>query len=99
MGGDAYNYAMYDDPYFNGLCDKALSTVDPTERDALTKELVLLAIDSAAYINIGGPYSLSYWWPWVKNYYGERILNCWGAGSAVEAFTWIDQDLKAGMGY
>ena len=37
------------------------------------------------------PYQYTFWWPWLKNYYGQ--------GLALTRYAWIDQDLKAEMGY
>jgi len=39
-----------------------------------------------------------YWWPWIKNYYGERSIGD-GELATILAYAWIDQDLKAEMGY
>ena len=40
-----------------------------------------------------------FWWPWIKNYYGEGNVGDWGNPMPILAHTWIDQDLKADMGY
>ncbi|MEE8418966.1 MAG: ABC transporter substrate-binding protein [Dehalococcoidales bacterium] len=37
------------------------------------------------------PYQYTFWWPWLKNYYGQ--------GLALTRYAWIDQDLKKEMGY
>nr|MQY69283.1 hypothetical protein [Bacillota bacterium] len=92
------NASLYNNPYFNELFMEALETVDPAERDDMFKELNLIAIDDMAYICLGGGYWLNYWWPWAKNFYGERSTSL-HSGKYVTAAIWLDPDLKAEMGY
>ncbi|MBA7554131.1 hypothetical protein ES705_46743 [subsurface metagenome] len=40
----------------------------------------------------------SFWWPWVKNYYGERHATDIQLATYM-AHAWLDQNLKAEMGY
>lgn len=64
----------------------------------MLKELGIYCIDQVSHIPMGNPTLLLAWWPWVKNYYGEidgGYDNC----SAYVSTLWIDQDLKAEMGY
>jgi peptide/nickel transport system substrate-binding protein len=95
---EMWNFARYSDPDFDQLYDKALATMDETKRDALFKELNVMAIDSASYIPIGGATTMTYWWPWVQNYYGENVSS-FHTTAGLEAAIWIDQSLKADMGY
>lgn len=37
------------------------------------------------------PYTYAFWWPWVKNYYGQ--------GAPFVRYAWVDQDMKKAMGY
>ncbi|MEK7353687.1 MAG: ABC transporter substrate-binding protein [Chloroflexota bacterium] len=37
------------------------------------------------------PYSYNFWWPWLKNYYGQ--------GAGLIRYGWVDQELKKSMGY
>ncbi|GAJ20970.1 unnamed protein product, partial [marine sediment metagenome] len=48
------------------------------------------------YIPFGGAYWHAMWWPWLKNFYGEWDGIAWGTPYDT---LWIDQDLKAEMGY
>jgi len=40
-----------------------------------------------------------FWWPWLKNYYGERTATDYEDPWPILAHVWIDEDLKALMGY
>jgi len=40
-----------------------------------------------------------YWWPWIKNYYGEATITDDGGFYPLVTYMWIDRDLKAAMGY
>lgn len=39
-----------------------------------------------------------YWWPWLKNHHGE-LSTIDGQMSSLARYWWIDEDLKAEMGY
>ena len=71
-------------------------TVDPDKYRGILEELFKIAIDDVPMIPMSMPSMNTYWWPWVKNYWGEP-------GSVVAdpptAQMWIDQSLKAEMGY
>ena len=92
------NFANFYDEDFTAQYELALSTLDDAEASAILKELNVIGLDSAAYIPIGSPSSLRYWWPWVKNYYGEKDCGCFYMGPLLAAI-WLDQDLKAEMGF
>ncbi|GAJ08676.1 unnamed protein product, partial [marine sediment metagenome] len=64
------NFANFYDEDFTAQYELALLTIDDAEQSAILKKLNVIGLDSAAYIPIGSPSSLRYWWPWVKNYYG-----------------------------
>jgi len=95
---DWWNTSSYSNKYIDDMYGKAIATVDLTERNAIWKELYLLMVDEVAYIPIGAPYVLTYWWPWVKNYYGEFGIGQ-NTPSPAWAAIWIDQELKAKMGH
>ena len=48
------------------------------------------------YIPIGASGRFVYWWPWVKNYYGEAMSGGTSVGPYMEHL-WLDQALKAEM--
>jgi len=88
----------YYDEYYCDLVDKAMTETDAVKRDPMIKELATLFIDEAVNMPTGNALQICAWWPWVKNYYGETE-------SAYDNYTpmistlWIDQVLKAEMGY
>jgi len=85
--------ADYDTQYL-----KAAATVDRVERNALLKDLAIHYLDTVSVIPMPAPYSQTYRWPWLKNWYGERNVGFVNMGP-MYARMWIDQDLKAEMGY
>ena len=92
------NWANYHDPRIEELYNEAAGTVDDAKRNALLKQVNVLGFDSIAYIPLGSEEFQRYWWPWVKNYYGEDMLAAFYVGPLL-ATIWIDQNLKAEMGY
>ncbi|MBA7486232.1 hypothetical protein ES707_21788 [subsurface metagenome] len=96
LPGAEHNLAHYSDPYFTELFARAMETVNLDEQLPLLEELFLLTLEEVAYIPIGQNSNYVYWWPWVKNYYGERDI---GHLTVPVESIWLDQDLKAEMGY
>jgi peptide/nickel transport system substrate-binding protein len=94
------NVAFYDNPEFTALFLEAQEIRDEVERNAIFKELALIAHDSVAYIPIRTGFAdvIIAWWPWLRNYYGESTTQCWNPTYAM-ATLWIDQELKAELGY
>jgi peptide/nickel transport system substrate-binding protein len=96
--GDLNNCANFNDAAFTADYNKAAATVDTAARNAILQKLCVQLIDSVAYIPIGATDFNTYWWPWVKNYYGE--YDCAAYQPAYwQAELWIDQNAKKTMGY
>jgi peptide/nickel transport system substrate-binding protein len=93
-----YGWLNYNNPYLTERFLKATQTVDSAARSAIFKELGVVALDDLPKIPIGSPGRLDYWWPWVKNYYGE-LLGIHRSIGPIMAPVWIDQNLKKDMGY
>ena len=74
------------------------ATLDLEERNKKWAQLAQIVVEATAYIPIGIQYELTYWWPWVQNYYGESSTT-YRSSSMVEAGIWIDRNLKQEMGY
>jgi hypothetical protein len=55
------------------------------------KKLKPYVLEQAYYIVRPTPYTYSFWWPWVKN--------CYGQGAFFVKEYWIDKALKNSMGY
>jgi peptide/nickel transport system substrate-binding protein len=88
----------YKDDYFTEQFALAFSTTDLAERTALTKELAIRLVDSAAYIAMPTPYILGCHWAWIKNYYDELDTGYLNFMPMVGRM-WIDQELKSELGY
>ena len=57
----------------------------------LFKELRPHLLEQAYVIPRPTPYTYTFWWPWLKNYYGQSIV--------FMRYHWIDQAMKKSMGY
>jgi len=98
MTDNTFNSSHWSNTYFDEQIALALQTVDPAARSAIQKAMGLLFINEASCIPLPVAYNLCYWWPWVKNYYGETeayYINY----EPMYSRMWIDEDLKAEMGY
>ncbi|MCK4960965.1 MAG: hypothetical protein KAS19_00710, partial [Anaerolineales bacterium] len=99
--GFGINIAMYDhdeDPYLEEQYLKADSTPNSTERHAIWKALNAYYLEQVTHIWFPQPYGLHAWWPWVQNYYGEIDVGHLNPVPII-ARLWIDEDLKAELGY
>ncbi len=90
------NYSMYSNTKFDEIANKAEVMTDQAKLTAMLEELFVTALDDVPIIPLAMASQYVYWWPWVKNYYGER--NATIIQPPVETL-WIDQALKAKMGY
>jgi peptide/nickel transport system substrate-binding protein len=97
--GDAWNYSMYSNPVMEELNLKASLELDIVERNLLFSEGLDITMREVACIPLCSAPGRAYWWPWVKNYYGEVTVGDDGMFSGLTQFMWIDEDLKTDMGY
>ena len=65
------------------------------ERNKIYKDIYIDIIDKAYEVAFPAPYVWTMWWPWVKNYHGEKMS--YGANYTFWAYPWVDQDLKKSM--
>lgn len=94
------NAALLDDPIINAAAISIgkRAITDPAGAMDETRELMKHVLDQAYVINAPSfPRSLFYW-PWLKNYSGERSMGYFWVHSWPQ-YIWIDQDMKASMGY
>jgi peptide/nickel transport system substrate-binding protein len=71
---------------------------DEAEIMRVHRELMPWLVEQVYCINGVVPDYYTFWWPWVKNYYGCYAVgyyNYWGTAK----YYWIDEDLKDSMGY
>jgi len=65
--------------------------VDMPRAYQIFREIKPYVLELAPVIPRPQPYSYNFWWPWLKNYYGQ--------GTGFIKYSWIDQGLKKSMGY
>ncbi len=96
--GESSNTAMVDDPHFNDLMYRWNHTLDLDEVNALMKEANVYLVEQSYDIFLPESGLFLYSWPWVKHYEGELQTSYVSAVQA-HAIAWIDEDMKAEMGY
>jgi len=94
-----HNYSLFSDAHYDGLISEVMNTIDVPERDRLCKEAALYLMEQMFVIPTNVPPEAAYWWPWVKNYYGEINVADWEGIAVILATAWLDLDLKEDMGY
>jgi len=92
------NFSRYASARVDELCALAGAEMDPAKRDAFYKEAGIIITDEVQTISIRPQPASVYYWPWVKNYYNETALGDNDSYTPL-AYAWIDQELKAEMGY
>ncbi|MEK7354348.1 MAG: ABC transporter substrate-binding protein [Chloroflexota bacterium] len=80
-------------PYLEDLFQQQdkLMFADMDKVIELGKEANRFAMEQAFVVPFPTPYTYAFWWPWLKNYYGQ--------GTGFLRYSWVDQDLKKSMGY
>ncbi len=99
-GTGQYNTSFLDDPIINQALDEvrlvALTDIHQAMRIYREKISKYVLEQAFAIPNIQGTY-YTFWWPWIKNYSGERTTgyddNLW------PQYIWLDQELKKSMGH
>jgi len=96
-GGNGSNL---DDPILDAASEEMQRTfiVDGKAAAAQFKDLMKYVLDQAYVIPRPIYAQTNFWWPWLKNYSGERLVgyyvyNFWSA------YIWIDEDMKKEMGF
>jgi len=95
---EPFNAADWNDPWLIELIDKARQSFDENEANAMWKEAAQYILRYLPAIGLPTSASDLYWWPWVKNYYGEFETGQY-CQYPLSSTIWIDQDLKKEMGY
>ena len=96
--GAVQNRAFLSDPQVDAMIDALRATTDLEEYMSLFREIDLYSVEQ--HWVIWGPDSPQYQvtQPWVKGYNGEATMGDWQFRDLF-ARLWIDQELKAEMGY
>ncbi|MEE8374209.1 MAG: ABC transporter substrate-binding protein [Dehalococcoidia bacterium] len=88
----------WDDTVFNDLHGEALLETDLTRSMDLLKQANYRVLEDLPIMLLPTHYVSQFWWPWVKNYYGENATGYF-AREQIYATLWIDEDLKKEMGH
>jgi peptide/nickel transport system substrate-binding protein len=96
--GQYFNFSHTSIPALDEMVARILQESDFAERDRLCKEAGLIALRQIPGIPLVPSLQGVFWWPWLKNYYGERYVQDQDYINTI-AHAWLDQDLKKEMGY
>ena len=76
-----------------------MAELDEDKRSILLKEASIYLMENVISVPTNCPPEAVYWWPWLKNYYGESSAHDYSDFVPFLATAWLDLDLKAEMGY
>ncbi|KAB2912934.1 MAG: ABC transporter substrate-binding protein [Hyphomicrobiaceae bacterium] len=93
-----WNASRYRDPALDERLRRAQYIRDERERIEAVREMTVSVLEKAPYILLPTPIEYEAWWPWVKNYNGERYAGALRPGP-IYARIWIDQSLKKTLGF
>ncbi|MBA7696945.1 hypothetical protein ES703_105602 [subsurface metagenome] len=85
-------------PDMLGLRTSYYAATTDAEQASLLKQMEYLIVEDMVSIFLPVPDIMRYSWPWVMNYQGEA-MNAYRTSVNLMSIIWIDQDLKAEMGY
>lgn len=98
--GQTLNFGIINDPYYDdvqlGIAQNIIS--DPDKYIQTVKDAAVYELASAWAIFQPARSTHHCWWPWVKNYEGINWTG-WAGINDWFKMLWIDEDLKAEMGY
>jgi peptide/nickel transport system substrate-binding protein len=98
-GVTSSNFSRINDAHVNEATNHMLKTAitDLTAAMKETRALMKYLLPGAWVIPTPRYPTYTLWWPWLKNYSGEISMG-WLAFTWPE-WVWVDQDMKASMGY
>lgn len=82
------------DKAFNRCMDEMMAETDPARREYLMKEAAVRYISRVDEFGLFEMNTLTCWWPWVKNYYGETESGNSGNLGIISACCFIDKEMK-----
>ena len=92
------NFPGYSNPEYDAVVEELAAELDPEKQLPLMKEASLILLRDCPHIPLYASISGHYWWPWIKNYYGEVTATDGGVASILH-YCWVDQDLKTELGH
>jgi peptide/nickel transport system substrate-binding protein len=97
--GDWFNCSQWSNAEFDALADQLMQYIPVQEQNRLVKEMTVVMLREVPYLPTNMVITGHYWWPWIRNYYGERAVNDSGQPLPLMGHAWIDQNMKKSMGY
>ncbi len=94
------NASLINEPYVDQTAKevKQLAITDFSGSMELCRPLCIHLIEQAYCVPTPFYPTYTIWWPWVKNYAGENSVGYFATDHWTQ-WIWIDQNLKASMGY
>jgi peptide/nickel transport system substrate-binding protein len=94
------NMSFVDDPVVKETLPKIRTLAGTDEKAAMkmTRQLAIRALDQAWAIQVPNYNTITFWWPWLKNYSGEISVGYFNNANWSQ-FVWVDDQLKQSMGY
>jgi len=96
---DWFNMAKWSNKEFDELGDQLQQLIEIPEQNRLVKEMTEVMLRDVPYIPTNMVVTGHYWWPWIRNYHGERSVSDSGQPSPLLAHAWLDQEMKSEMGF
>jgi hypothetical protein len=95
-----WDSSFYEDPRVYEAYEKMgrVLGVDDNAVAEIMREIGPVLLESAWGIWLPTANYYTMWWPWLNNYYAVEDIGYCGQGRHW-TFAWIDEDLKASMGY
>ncbi|MFC1940281.1 ABC transporter substrate-binding protein, partial [Chloroflexota bacterium] len=95
--GRTQNLSIIDDQRVNETFTEIQKNyADPAKQSQLMKDLIPYMLDQCWMLQMPAEYFCTMWWPWVKNYHGERYIG-YMATDTFPRYIWVDQDLRKDM--
>jgi peptide/nickel transport system substrate-binding protein len=94
-----FNRSMYRNNKVDEIMRRLDVEFDADKKIAMIQEITKIVEPDATELQLHYDQGRTYWWPWVRNYYGELTLQDDGSFAALFPYIWIDENMKASMGY
>lgn len=98
LTGAVLNYGNWSNADYDRIVKEMLVTVDDEKHNRLAKKAGVIAVDNVLAIPLFPEVYKDYYWPWVRNFYGE-INVAEKQMLPVFSVMWIDQNMKKSMGF
>lgn len=92
------NYSNYSNAEVDRLSAQIASELDSEVQNRLIKEAAVIAAADVPQIGLFLMPQGDFWWPWVRNYYGEHSIED-GTFGGLKPYLWIDESMKRQMGF